>query len=121
MGMAGPEQQPQRRQFVNFAFYKADPAWRRLPESERTQGKQEFIRAVEDYAGKVMVIPYSTVGIRGDCDFMLWRISYAVFCLKKKKVIADAGDPRNTNNLAVGTGVGPDGLACPGPLAAPPR
>ena len=56
--MAGPEQQPQRRQFVNFAFYKVDPAWRRLPESERTQGKQEFIRAVEDYAGKVMVIPY---------------------------------------------------------------
>jgi len=76
MGMAGPEQQPQRRQFVNFVFYKADPAWRRLPESERTQGKQEFIRAVEDYAGKVMVIPYSTVGIRGDCDVMLWRISY---------------------------------------------
>jgi chlorite dismutase len=76
MGMAGPEQQPQRRQFVNFVFYKVDPAWRRLPESERTQGKQEFIRAVEDYAGKVMVIPYSTVGIRGDCDVMLWRISY---------------------------------------------
>src|SRR5437867_13186947 len=76
MGMAGPEQQPQRRQFVNFVFYKADPAWRRLPESERTQGKQEFIRAVEDYAGKVMVIPYSTVGSRGDCDFMLWPISY---------------------------------------------
>src|SRR5438309_10436518 len=76
MGMAGPEQQPQRRQFVNFVFYKVDPAWRRLPESERTQWKQEFIRAVEDYASKVMVIPYSTVGIRGDCDFMHWRIIY---------------------------------------------
>jgi len=22
------------------------------------------------------VVPYSTIGIRGDCDFMLWRISY---------------------------------------------
>ncbi len=76
--MAGPEPQtpPPKRQYVNFAFYKVDPAWRRLPESERTQGKQEFIRAVEDYTGKVMVIPYSTVGIRGDCDLMLWRISY---------------------------------------------
>jgi chlorite dismutase len=76
--MAGPEQQqqPQRRQFVNFLFLKVDPAWRRLPESDRTQGKQEFMRAVEDYTGKVMVIPYSTVGIRGDCDLMLWRISY---------------------------------------------
>src|SRR5207253_3740041 len=74
--MAGPEQQPQRRQFVNFLFFKLDSAWHRLPESERTQGKQEFMRAVDDYAGKVMIIPYSTVGIRGDCDFMLWMISY---------------------------------------------
>jgi chlorite dismutase len=77
--MAAPEQQPSqtpRRQFVNFAFYKVDPAWRRLPEDERAKGKQEFIRAIEDYSGKVLVIPYSTVGIRGDCDLMLWRISY---------------------------------------------
>ena len=78
--MAAPEQQAPaqtpKRQYVNFAFYKLDPAWRRLPEDERAKGKQEFIRAVEDYAGKVLVIPYSTVGIRGDCDLMLWRISY---------------------------------------------
>ena len=78
--MAAPDQQASaqtpRRQYVNFAFYKLDPAWRRLPEDERAKGKQEFIRAIEDYAGKVLVIPYSTVGIRGDCDIMLWRISY---------------------------------------------
>ncbi|MDE3225970.1 MAG: chlorite dismutase family protein, partial [Nitrospirota bacterium] len=49
---------------------------RRLPEEERTRGKQEFARVVEEYAGKVIVIPYTLVGIRGDCDFMLWRIGY---------------------------------------------
>ncbi|MDK2745446.1 MAG: chlorite dismutase family protein [Nitrospira sp.] len=65
-----------RRQYVNFVFYKVDPAWRRLPEDVRTQGKQEFLRAAEDFNGKVLMVPYSTVGIRGDCDFMLWRISY---------------------------------------------
>jgi chlorite dismutase len=64
------------RQYVNFVFYQVDPAWRRLPEDVRTQGKQEFLQAVEDYNGKVLVVPYSTIGIRGDCDFMLWRISY---------------------------------------------
>jgi chlorite dismutase len=73
--MASSEQ-PAKRQFVNFAFYKVDPSWRRLPESERTQAKQEYARVIEEYGGKVMVIPYTTVGIRGDCDFMLWRISY---------------------------------------------
>ncbi|MEX5213256.1 MAG: chlorite dismutase family protein [Nitrospiraceae bacterium] len=79
--MAGPEQQqppqqPQRRQYCNFIFYKVDPAWRRLPEDERTRGKQEFIRAIEEYQGKVIVIAYSTVGIRPETDIMLWRISY---------------------------------------------
>lgn len=73
--MASPEQAG-KRQFVNFCFFKVEPAWRRLPEEERSRGKQEFIRVVEEYAGKVMVIPYTTVGIRGDCDFMLWRIGY---------------------------------------------
>ena len=70
------QQQPQRRQFCNFVFYRVDPAWRRLPEDERARGKQEFIRAVEDYQGKVLVIPYSTMGIRAETDIMLWRISY---------------------------------------------
>jgi chlorite dismutase len=78
--MSIPEQAPApqapTRQYVNFVFYQVDPAWRRLSEDVRTQGKQEFLRAVEDYAGQVLVVPYSTIGIRGDCDFMLWRISY---------------------------------------------
>ena len=76
VSMASGEQQPVKRQFVNFAFYKIDPAWRRLPEDERTRGKQEFVRVVEEYTSRVIVIPYTMVGIRGDCDIMLWRISY---------------------------------------------
>jgi hypothetical protein len=59
-----PEPQATTRQYVNFVFYQVDPAWRRLPEDVRAQGKQEFLRAVEDYAGKVLVVPYSTIGIR---------------------------------------------------------
>jgi len=66
----------ERRQFVNFAFYKIDPAWRRLPEEERKKGKSEFLNVVRSNEKDVIVIPYCMVGIRGDCDFMLWRISY---------------------------------------------
>ena len=65
-----------RRQYVNFAYYKVDPAWRRLPEEERKRGKCQFIDVVKSYEPDMLVIPYSLVGIRGDCDFMLWRISY---------------------------------------------
>lgn len=95
--MAGPEQQsqqspqqPPRRQYCNFVFYRVDPAWRRLSEDERTRGKQEFIRAVEEYQGKVMVIPYTTVGIRPETDIMLWRISYELelFQEMSSKVLA---------------------------------
>jgi chlorite dismutase len=69
-----------KRQYVSFMFYKVDPAWRRLPASEREQGKKEFIAAVEEYTRdkQILIYGYSTVGTRGDCDFMLWRISYSL-------------------------------------------
>jgi len=70
-----PEQSPApRRQYVDFSFYKIDPAWRCLPVDERSKGKQEFLRVVEEYADKVLVTVYSSIGIRGECDIMLWRI-----------------------------------------------
>ena len=40
---------PMRRQYVNFGFYQVDPAWRRLPAKERTQGKHEFCEVVKEY------------------------------------------------------------------------
>ena len=69
-----------QRQFVNFAFYKVDPTWRRLPPEERQRGKEEFCRTVESYqtSGRMKILSYSTVGMRPDCDFLLWRIGYAL-------------------------------------------
>ena len=78
--MSSPEQTA-KRQYVNFAFYKLDPAWRRLPEDERTKGKQEFIRAIEDYSGKVLVIAYTTVGIRGERSSLADSHVFRVECL----------------------------------------
>ncbi len=71
-----PREKDERRQYVNFAFYKVDPAWRRLPVEERKCGKLQFLQTVRKYETDIMVIAYSLVGIRGDCDFMLWRIGY---------------------------------------------
>ena len=41
-----------RRQYVNFAFYKVDPLWRRLPKEERKKGKCEFIDVVKTYEAR---------------------------------------------------------------------
>jgi len=72
-----------RRQYVNFSFYKVEPAWRRLDDDARRRGKCQFIDAVKSFEQDVMVIPYSLVGVRGDCDFMLWRIGYDLLKLQE--------------------------------------
>src|SRR5437660_830347 len=67
---------PNKQQFVSFPIYKLDPAWRRLPEPERRRGKEEFRDVVESYQKEMITLAYSLVGIRGDSDFFLWRVSY---------------------------------------------
>jgi chlorite dismutase len=74
---------PLKSQYVNFAFFKVDPAWRRLPEGERARGKKEFISVCESYPGVLQLHSYSTVGIRADSDFMLWRIGYDLDALQQ--------------------------------------
>nr|NIQ01648.1 chlorite dismutase [Nitrospinaceae bacterium]NIR55664.1 chlorite dismutase [Nitrospinaceae bacterium]NIS86108.1 chlorite dismutase [Nitrospinaceae bacterium]NIT82952.1 chlorite dismutase [Nitrospinaceae bacterium]NIU45155.1 chlorite dismutase [Nitrospinaceae bacterium] len=67
-----------RRQFVNFSFFKLDPAYRRLPREEQEKGKREFLDVLEEYDAEsdLIVLSYNLVGVRADADFMLWRISY---------------------------------------------
>ena len=70
--------QDQKRQYVNYTFYKVDPSWRRLSEEERGRGKREFAEVIEGFSRKIMVFSYSTFGLRADSDFMIWRISYSL-------------------------------------------
>src|SRR5438552_17839206 len=65
---------PVQRQFVNFAFYKLDPAFRRLNESEKQQARAEFVSIIDMRIPGLMCLTYSTAGLRPDCDFLLWRI-----------------------------------------------
>ena len=63
------------RTMVQFAFYKFDAAWRRQPREVREQDKADFACAVEEAADEMLVRSYSTVGIRGDVDLLLWNAS----------------------------------------------
>jgi chlorite dismutase len=82
--VTGREADRANRQFLNYAFYKLDPAFRRLPQAERDELKAEFQAAVEGWtedapAEKGLIQrTYSLVGLRGDVDFMLWRIAFDV-------------------------------------------
>jgi chlorite dismutase len=63
-------------QYINYAFFKLDPAWRRLPDDERERGRQEFLATVEELSGEMLLRSFSLMGLRADADFMLWRIGY---------------------------------------------
>ncbi|MBK9922647.1 MAG: chlorite dismutase family protein [Elusimicrobia bacterium] len=67
---------PAARQFVNFTFFKIDPAWRRLSETERATGRKEAVEALAPFSSSVITLAYSTFGFRPETDFFLWRISY---------------------------------------------
>ncbi|QPJ63147.1 MAG: chlorite dismutase [Candidatus Nitronauta litoralis] len=67
-----------KRQYVNFSFYKLDPAFRRQPKEVRERARQEFIDLLTDIdsEGNMIMICYTLIGVRADADLMLWRISY---------------------------------------------
>lgn len=66
------------RQFVNFSFFKLDPAYRRLPQAEIDKGKKELMEVLEEYDNRsdIIVLSYTTMGIRADAEIMFWRVSY---------------------------------------------
>ncbi len=74
-----------RRQIVSFSFFKVQPEWRRLPQDNREEHRREFADIVRRWniADQMKVLSYSTVGIRPECDFMLWRICYSLECLQE--------------------------------------
>ena len=58
--------------YVDFACFKVDPAWRRLPEEVRKPAIEEFLSSLDP--ADVEVRTYLTAGLRTDSDFVLWLI-----------------------------------------------
>lgn len=64
------------RQFVNFMFFRIDRAFRSESADAKAAAKSEFAEIVRSFTGPMMVLPYSTVGLKPGVDFMLWRIGF---------------------------------------------
>lgn len=64
------------RQFVNFTFYRARPEWRLLSDQDKSQSKAEFLETLDEFRRQLLIHSYSTVGLRTNVDFMIWRIGY---------------------------------------------
>jgi len=59
---------------VKYTFYKLDPAWRRLPDTDRQSTKDDFLGTLRKHDA-LGPRAYSLIGTRGDADFMLWVIT----------------------------------------------
>ncbi|MDQ3283234.1 MAG: chlorite dismutase family protein [Acidobacteriota bacterium] len=75
---AAAQPQPAARQFVNFMFFSVDRAFRALPQDVKQEAKRELAEIIRRYSGPMIVLPYSTVGLKAGVDFMLWRIGYDI-------------------------------------------
>lgn len=74
-----------QRQFVNFAFFKLAPEFRRLPDQEKWRARSEFLKLFQTPWDQMMCLTYSTMGLKADCDFLLWRISQSVDAFQEQQ------------------------------------
>lgn len=75
---ATKDEKANARQFVNFMFFRADRSFRAESAERKAEAKRELVEIVRRYTGPMMVLPYSTVGLKAGVDFMLWRIGFDI-------------------------------------------
>ena len=61
--------------FVHAWLLHLDPAWRRLPERARQADLDAFSAAARRSTARLMQHAYSTIGLRADGEFLLWRMA----------------------------------------------
>lgn len=108
---------------VNFAFFKMDPAFRRLDQIQKQHASEQFLQAVASMPAGMMCLTYSTAGLKAECDFLLWRIGlsaedfqthsaainktllgayltmpYSYLSMTKRSVYVDKVDPFHTSD-----------------------
>src|SRR5205085_3825936 len=82
-------------QYVAYTFYRADPAWRRLPVEEREAHRDAFADTIEEFTPRFEHLRvYSTTGVRPETDFFLWKIT------ERYETLGELGAALNATALA---------------------
>jgi chlorite dismutase len=71
------------RQVVKYTFLKVDPAVLGWPIDEREAAVHEFTDLLEAGPTAETLLTYSTVGLRGDCDFLIWQAADTVDAIQR--------------------------------------
>ena len=68
---------------VQFVFFKVDSSWRRQSAETRNSDKEQFLSTLRGTEAEVGTHSFSTLGLRADTDFMLWRTASGLECLEE--------------------------------------
>lgn len=75
----GTKQLPEvQKQFVNFMFFRVNPAWRKLDRETKSIFKTEFQGVHDAFQDDFLLFSYSLVGFDSKADLMLWRIGHSL-------------------------------------------
>ncbi|HEY2593962.1 MAG TPA: chlorite dismutase family protein [Chloroflexota bacterium] len=68
---------PTARQYIRYLFYKVRPGWRSdVTADKHASARAEVVEVLARFKERMAVLrAYSTLGTRGDADFMLWMVS----------------------------------------------
>jgi chlorite dismutase len=68
---------PTARQYLRYLFYKLRPSWwQDVPREQHARHTAEVLEILNHFKERMAVLrAYSTLGTRGDADFMLWQVS----------------------------------------------
>ena len=73
------------RQLVKYTFVKVDSAVLTWPAADRQTAASEFVRLLEAGAADGTLLTYSTVGMRGDCDMLIWQAADTVDAIQQSE------------------------------------
>jgi chlorite dismutase len=66
------------QQAVQFSFFKLRPEWWHQPDDVQRRYGREFLALLERWNDRLLLVSYSLVGIRADCDIMLWKAAESI-------------------------------------------
>jgi len=69
---------PADRQLVKYTFWKVSSEALGWPPRERATSADELASLLDDPAQRGTLLTYSTVGLRGDCDILVWHAATTV-------------------------------------------
>tara|TARA_Y100001970_G_scaffold1216_1_gene1423 strand:- start:549 stop:1247 length:699 start_codon:yes stop_codon:yes gene_type:complete len=84
------KREPSGRQYINYSFIKMNNSWHLLSKQKRNSILLKLNKVFVKYEKLLTLNLYSTLGIRAESDFMIWRVSESLELFEKMSMEINA-------------------------------